>query len=182
MDSEEPQKLFKKLYVPVKEYPGYNFIGPIIGLRGNTQQRMQKETGAKIHVRGKGPQTLSFSLPGRLPFSRLTRPPCQRLRVSSLWSSFISLRHNNSPYGSPPQDQECLLLPWLAVLVLRLAFLHILQSFQLWNWLKTFLSSDTKSLLLTTVLQCNQYIVTPMHTIATSCRKRSGTSTAHYRL
>ena len=46
-----------------------------------------------------------------LPLSRLTRPPCQRLRVSSLWSAFF---HNNSPYGSPPQDQECLLprLSW----------------------------------------------------------------------
>lgn len=46
-----------------------------------------------------------------------------------------SFCHNNSPYGSPRKDQECLLPPWLAVLVLRLAFLHILQSFPLRNWL-----------------------------------------------
>ncbi|KAF3961176.1 hypothetical protein CMV_014179 [Castanea mollissima] len=46
-------KLFKKLYVPVKEYPTYNFIGLIIGPLGNTQKRMEKETGAKIRLRGK---------------------------------------------------------------------------------------------------------------------------------
>ncbi|GMY07193.1 splicing factor-like protein 1 [Fagus crenata] len=46
-------KLFKKLYIPVKEYPDYNFIGPIIGPHGNTHRRMEKETGAKICVRGK---------------------------------------------------------------------------------------------------------------------------------
>lgn len=49
-----PPKLQKKLYIPMKEYPGYNFIGLIIGPRGNTQKRMAKETGAKIVIRGKG--------------------------------------------------------------------------------------------------------------------------------
>lgn len=49
-----PPKLYKKLYIPVKEYPGYNFIGLIIGPRGNTQKRMERETGAKIVIRGKG--------------------------------------------------------------------------------------------------------------------------------
>ncbi|KAL3521405.1 hypothetical protein ACH5RR_019554 [Cinchona calisaya] len=49
-----PPKLHKKLYIPMKEYPGYNFIGLIIGPRGNTQKRMERETGAKIVIRGKG--------------------------------------------------------------------------------------------------------------------------------
>nr|XP_043631458.1 splicing factor-like protein 1 [Erigeron canadensis] len=49
-----PPKVHKKLYIPMKEYPGYNFIGLIIGPRGNTQKRMEKETGAKIVIRGKG--------------------------------------------------------------------------------------------------------------------------------
>ncbi|KAJ7539606.1 hypothetical protein O6H91_11G101400 [Diphasiastrum complanatum] len=50
----KPPKLYKKLYIPGKEYPGYNFIGLIIGPRGNTQKRMERETGAKIVIRGKG--------------------------------------------------------------------------------------------------------------------------------
>ena len=49
-----PQKKRKKLYIPVNEYPDYNFIGLIIGPRGITQKEMEKNTGAKITVRGKG--------------------------------------------------------------------------------------------------------------------------------
>ncbi|KAH7841867.1 hypothetical protein Vadar_013533 [Vaccinium darrowii] len=50
----KPPKLFKKLYIPVKEYPKYNFIGLIIGPRGNTLKNLEKETGARILLRGKG--------------------------------------------------------------------------------------------------------------------------------
>ncbi|KAJ4952489.1 hypothetical protein NE237_029321 [Protea cynaroides] len=50
----QPSKLYKKLYIPLREYPGHNFIGLIIGPRGNTQKRMEKETGARIVIRGKG--------------------------------------------------------------------------------------------------------------------------------
>lgn len=35
-------------------YPNYNFIGLVIGPRGATQKQMEKETGAKIVIRGKG--------------------------------------------------------------------------------------------------------------------------------
>ena len=48
------QKLRKKLYIPIKEYPTYNFIGLVIGPRGNTQKQMEKETGCRIVIRGKG--------------------------------------------------------------------------------------------------------------------------------
>ena len=38
----------KKVYIPYKDHPTYNFIGIIIGPRGNTQKRMEQETGTKI--------------------------------------------------------------------------------------------------------------------------------------
>ena len=44
----------KKIYVPVLEYPDCNFFGLIIGPRGQTQKQLQKETGTKIAIRGKG--------------------------------------------------------------------------------------------------------------------------------
>ncbi|CAM9546627.1 unnamed protein product, partial [Ectocarpus sp. 8 AP-2014] len=49
-------KPHRKLYIPTDEYPGYNFIGKclIIGPRGNTQKRMERETDCKIAIRGKG--------------------------------------------------------------------------------------------------------------------------------
>ncbi|XP_077225880.1 splicing factor-like protein 1 [Tasmannia lanceolata] len=50
----KPVKLYKKLYLPLREYPGYNFVGLIIGPRGNTLKRMEKESGARIVIRGKG--------------------------------------------------------------------------------------------------------------------------------
>lgn len=50
----EPKKLTRKVYIPVQTYPDYNFIGLILGPRGNTQKRMERESGAKISIRGKG--------------------------------------------------------------------------------------------------------------------------------
>jgi hypothetical protein len=47
-------KPFRMLRIPQKEFPNYNFIGLIIGPRGNTQKRMEMETGTKISIRGKG--------------------------------------------------------------------------------------------------------------------------------
>ena len=44
----------RKVYIPYKDHPTYNFIGIIIGPRGNTQKRMQRETNTRIAIRGKG--------------------------------------------------------------------------------------------------------------------------------
>eukprot|EP00003_Mantamonas_plastica_P007457 TRINITY_DN1626_c0_g4_i1.p1 TRINITY_DN1626_c0_g4~~TRINITY_DN1626_c0_g4_i1.p1 ORF type:complete len:521 (-),score=159.61 TRINITY_DN1626_c0_g4_i1:1296-2696(-) len=48
------EKITNRLYIPVKKYPNYNFMGLIIGPRGKTQKSMERETGAKISIRGKG--------------------------------------------------------------------------------------------------------------------------------
>eukprot|EP01117_Protostelium_nocturnum_P012086 TRINITY_DN4428_c0_g1_i1.p1 TRINITY_DN4428_c0_g1~~TRINITY_DN4428_c0_g1_i1.p1 ORF type:complete len:426 (-),score=125.80 TRINITY_DN4428_c0_g1_i1:104-1381(-) len=47
-------KKTRRMHIPVEKFPGYNFIGLIIGPRGNTQKRMERETGVKISIRGKG--------------------------------------------------------------------------------------------------------------------------------
>ncbi|XP_049284834.1 protein held out wings isoform X2 [Anopheles funestus] len=44
----------EKVYVPVKEYPDFNFVGRILGPRGMTAKQLEQETGCKIMVRGKG--------------------------------------------------------------------------------------------------------------------------------
>jgi splicing factor 1 len=48
------EKKSVKLFIPQREYPNYPFIGLILGPRGNTQKKLEKETGAKIIIRGKG--------------------------------------------------------------------------------------------------------------------------------
>ncbi|XP_041107226.1 protein quaking-like isoform X2 [Polyodon spathula] len=47
-------QLQEKLYVPVKEFPDFNFVGRILGPRGLTAKQLEAETGCKIMVRGKG--------------------------------------------------------------------------------------------------------------------------------
>ncbi|XP_059177827.1 KH domain-containing RNA-binding protein QKI-like isoform X7 [Physella acuta] len=47
-------QLQEKLFVPVKEYPDFNFVGRILGPRGMTAKELEQFTGCKIMVRGKG--------------------------------------------------------------------------------------------------------------------------------
>jgi splicing factor 1 len=44
----------EKVYIPVDEFPEINFFGLLVGPRGNSLKRMERETGAKISIRGKG--------------------------------------------------------------------------------------------------------------------------------
>ncbi|XP_057785565.1 leucine-rich repeat extensin-like protein 5 isoform X2 [Salvia miltiorrhiza] len=41
-----------KVAIPIKEHPGYNFIGLVFGPLSDTQKRLEKETGTKIQVYG----------------------------------------------------------------------------------------------------------------------------------
>lgn len=38
----------------MKEFPEINFFGLLVGPRGNSLKKMEKESGAKISIRGKG--------------------------------------------------------------------------------------------------------------------------------
>lgn len=43
-----------KVLIPQEEHPDINFVGLLIGPRGNTLKTLEKDTGAKIIIRGKG--------------------------------------------------------------------------------------------------------------------------------
>ena len=47
-------RIHDKVMIPQDEYPEINFVGLLIGPRGNTLKTMEKDTGAKIIIRGKG--------------------------------------------------------------------------------------------------------------------------------
>lgn len=49
--SGRPQE---KVYIPVKEFPEINFFGLLVGPRGNSLKSMERNSGAKISIRGKG--------------------------------------------------------------------------------------------------------------------------------
>lgn len=44
----------EKIFLPVREFPEINFFGLIVGPRGNSLKKMERESGAKISIRGKG--------------------------------------------------------------------------------------------------------------------------------
>ncbi|XP_064616701.1 protein quaking-B-like isoform X2 [Liolophura sinensis] len=46
--------LSEKVFVPVKEFPDFNFVGRILGPRGMTAKDLEHYTGCKVMVRGKG--------------------------------------------------------------------------------------------------------------------------------
>ncbi|KAI1291774.1 Splicing factor 1 [Halotydeus destructor] len=48
------QKISEKVLIPQEEYPDINFVGLLIGPRGNTLKSMERDTTAKIIIRGKG--------------------------------------------------------------------------------------------------------------------------------
>ena len=52
----KPDKLMKKLIIPVKRYPDVNFMGIIVGARGQNHKRLQQSTNCKIEIRGQGVQ------------------------------------------------------------------------------------------------------------------------------
>ncbi|CAG9120699.1 unnamed protein product [Plutella xylostella] len=47
-------RVHDKVMIPQEEHPDINFVGLLIGPRGNTLKAMEKDTGAKIIIRGKG--------------------------------------------------------------------------------------------------------------------------------
>jgi splicing factor 1 len=53
-DYRKPVKNTEKLYVPAKDYPDINFMGLLLGPRGNTLKQLRDQSGAILQLRGKG--------------------------------------------------------------------------------------------------------------------------------
>eukprot|EP00929_Paragymnodinium_shiwhaense_P034789 TRINITY_DN18886_c0_g2_i1.p1 TRINITY_DN18886_c0_g2~~TRINITY_DN18886_c0_g2_i1.p1 ORF type:complete len:707 (-),score=179.14 TRINITY_DN18886_c0_g2_i1:26-2146(-) len=53
-DGWKPQRLVKKMLIPLDRFPDAPFTGVIIGARGVNHKRLQEVTGCKIFIRGDG--------------------------------------------------------------------------------------------------------------------------------
>lgn len=53
-DYRRPSVFRNKVFIPVTDFPGVNFIGQILGPRGSSLKAMNTESGAAIAIRGKG--------------------------------------------------------------------------------------------------------------------------------
>ncbi|XP_058060606.1 KH domain-containing, RNA-binding, signal transduction-associated protein 3-like [Anopheles bellator] len=51
---EKPIKVQVKVLVPVKEHPKFNFVGKLLGPKGNSLKRLQEETMCKMAILGRG--------------------------------------------------------------------------------------------------------------------------------
>uniref|UniRef100_A0A1A9WNB6 K Homology domain-containing protein n=1 Tax=Glossina brevipalpis TaxID=37001 RepID=A0A1A9WNB6_9MUSC len=51
--SEKPIRVAQKVLFPIKEYPKFNFVGKILGPKGNTLRQLQEETLCKMTVLGR---------------------------------------------------------------------------------------------------------------------------------
>ncbi|XP_069996158.1 KH domain-containing, RNA-binding, signal transduction-associated protein 2 isoform X2 [Penaeus vannamei] len=51
---ERPIRVTVKVLVPVKEHPKFNFVGKLLGPKGNSMKRLQEETMTKMAVLGRG--------------------------------------------------------------------------------------------------------------------------------
>lgn len=50
----KPTNFRDKFFIPVNEYTHINFVGLLLGPRGNTLKHLQQSTGCKIAIRGRG--------------------------------------------------------------------------------------------------------------------------------
>jgi hypothetical protein len=47
-------KKTQRIEVPVDKYPNFNFVGRILGPRGNSLKRVEATTGCRVLIRGQG--------------------------------------------------------------------------------------------------------------------------------
>ncbi|XP_043573071.1 KH domain-containing, RNA-binding, signal transduction-associated protein 1-like [Chiloscyllium plagiosum] len=47
-------KLSERCLIPVAQFPKFNFVGKLLGPRGNSLKRLQEDTGTKMSILGKG--------------------------------------------------------------------------------------------------------------------------------
>lgn len=50
---QKPMKVTQKVFVPIKQYPKFNFNGKILGPKGNSLRRLQEETMCRIGIKGR---------------------------------------------------------------------------------------------------------------------------------
>lgn len=51
---EKQIRLVVKVIVPVKDHPKFNFVGKLLGPKGNSMRRLQEETLCKMAILGRG--------------------------------------------------------------------------------------------------------------------------------
>ncbi|XP_021910046.1 LOW QUALITY PROTEIN: KH domain-containing protein At3g08620-like [Carica papaya] len=75
--SSHVMKKILRLEIPVDTFPNFNFVGRLLGPRGNSLKRVEATTGCRIYIRGKGSikdSEKEESLMGRPGYEHLSEP------------------------------------------------------------------------------------------------------------
>ncbi|XP_014294285.1 KH domain-containing, RNA-binding, signal transduction-associated protein 2 [Halyomorpha halys] len=51
---DKPIKVTIRVIVPVRDHPKFNFVGKLLGPKGNSLKRLQEETMTKMAILGRG--------------------------------------------------------------------------------------------------------------------------------
>ncbi|XP_059151596.1 KH domain-containing, RNA-binding, signal transduction-associated protein 2-like isoform X2 [Physella acuta] len=54
LHNDRQQRCSLKIKIPIKEHPKYNFVGKLLGPKGQTLKALQDQTGCKMAIMGKG--------------------------------------------------------------------------------------------------------------------------------
>ncbi|XP_044472622.1 KH domain-containing protein At3g08620-like isoform X1 [Mangifera indica] len=91
-------KRILRLEIPVDTYPNFNFVGRLLGPRGNSLKRVEASTGCRVYIRGKGsikdPDKVSLledKLRGRPGYEHLN-DPLHILIEADLPASLVDIR------------------------------------------------------------------------------------------
>eukprot|EP00058_Branchiostoma_floridae_P024112 XP_002609602.1 hypothetical protein BRAFLDRAFT_87823 [Branchiostoma floridae] len=52
--TDKPYRILERVLIPIKEYPKFNFVGKLLGPKGNSLKRLQEETRTKMSILGRG--------------------------------------------------------------------------------------------------------------------------------
>ncbi|XP_042467584.1 KH domain-containing protein At1g09660/At1g09670-like [Zingiber officinale] len=66
-----------RLDIPVDKYPSYNFVGRLLGPRGNSLKRVEASTQCRVYIRGRGSvkdSIMEESLRDKLGYEHLNKP------------------------------------------------------------------------------------------------------------
>ncbi len=89
----------KKVFVPTEEYPHINFLGILLGPKGVNQKSMERDTGCRILLKGRGASKRSNS-PVEI-FSSFPPPETKRRCGGAIYREFLSLFFLPQPDESP---------------------------------------------------------------------------------
>ncbi|XP_027112773.1 KH domain-containing protein At3g08620-like [Coffea arabica] len=87
-----------RLDIPVDRYPNFNFVGRLLGPRGNSLKRVEASTGCRVFIRGKGSikdPDKEESLRGRQGYEHLN-DPLHVLIEAELPANIIDVRMNQA--------------------------------------------------------------------------------------